>query len=259
VPGSRGRYQRYGWHYDLLTGERYRPGEDIFYAALARTYGGPALEPACGAARVLVTIYRQGIEVWGTDAAPAMLDLGHRRLSAARLAEPGLRDVPFTLLHMPLAHFSFDRRFGLVLLPLDSFRLLRSDHEQSGFLAAARQHLLPRGRLALDVTLPQPELPPVVAGAALPRPGGGTVRAITRWLQEGDDMIEETVLELTGSVGCSVVRETFRDPYRIVTADDLIALLGDCGWNVEQTWADHEHSPYRPGAERLVLVAAPEG
>ena len=51
-----------------------RPGPcEAFYRDLARQTGGPILELACGTGRLTLPLARDGHEVVGLDASPAML------------------------------------------------------------------------------------------------------------------------------------------------------------------------------------------
>ena len=55
-----------------------------FYLDLARRYGGPVLEIACGTGRVLLEIARNGIEIWGIDLSKEQLTV----LNSKLLKEP---------------------------------------------------------------------------------------------------------------------------------------------------------------------------
>lgn len=243
-------YRRFAWHYDLTTRDLSRPGEIEFYRALAAESAGPVLEPACGAGRVLARLTEAGRQLWGTDSSPEMLEL-----CAANLARAG---AAAELRCQPLNALDLAMEFGLILLPLDAFRLLGSRSEQLGFLAAAALLLRPDGRLALDLTLPHAVLPEPSWGPALPAPGGGTVRSRPSWQTVGSDQIEETWFEVTEPEGAQSVVVS-RDRFRLVTASDLAELLGSTGWRIERWQADFHGTPMSHDSIRLVVVAAPGG
>ncbi|MBI2302718.1 MAG: hypothetical protein HYU66_27745 [Armatimonadetes bacterium] len=230
----------------------------MFYAALARTCGGLAGEPACGAGRILAAAYASGVEVWGADPSEPMLALAGARLAAVREADPRLHALPYRLEPQTLQKLAPPRPCGLLMLPLDAFRLLRDGAEQLAFLARARAAVTPRGRLALDLTLPAQPPEELPFGAALTSPDGTLVRTRTRWRIEGDDLVEETEFELTPPGGAATV-EVCRDRYRNVAAAELDGLLRTTGWSTEARYADFWGTPFGAGAGRLVLVARPRG
>lgn len=177
------RYERFGWHYDAVAADRYRPGEARFYAELARTAHGLVLEPACGSGRILSLAWRAGQAVVGTDASQTMLDRAAARFRQLA-AQPNAPEQPVRLLRQPLQELALAEGFGLILLPLEAFRLLRSQAEQESFLVAAAAHLVPHGRLALDLTLPEAALPRRTSLGPLNGPDGRAVSATVRWRQE---------------------------------------------------------------------------
>lgn len=248
------RYERYGWHFDAICGTTFRPGEARFYADLARRGGGQALEPACGAARALATVYSAGIPCWGTDLSPAMLDLARRRLAAVHGLHADLARVPFHLQRQSLQELDLPERFGLVMLPLESFRLLREPDEQHEFLQRAAAHLTLGGRLAIDLTLPEARLPATSGPRRVDLPGGRSVTAEARWRRAGTDLIEETRVVESGPRGL-VHDQIFEDAYRLVTSAELLALLERHRWEVETVSGDHLGTVYRPGDPSLVVVA----
>ncbi len=247
------RYERYGWHYDALTAGQFRPGEAEFYRHWAQRGAGPVCEPACGAARVLAALYRSGLECWGADPSPAMLALAEHRL-AEQAAPP--RTPAVRLVRQAVQDFAFETAFGLVMLPLEAFRLLRTPAEQRAFLTMVRRHLRPGGALALDVTLPEATLPSFAGPFLAHHEQLGTVSATARWRRTAELTVEETLFETRGPDG-QVFREVVSDAYRVVTAAELDELLVATGWRAVLRWADHTGTPYRPGEGRLVCVAKP--
>lgn len=235
------RYGAFAWHYDALTATSFRPGERDFYLALARPGGGPVCEPACGAGRLLAPLCEAGVEVWGTDRSAAMLDLARRRLTAT-----GGR---FRLYEQSIQGLDLPASFQAILLPLDAFRLLRTDLEQRQFLARAAEHLLPGGYLALDLTLREATLPEVVRLPALDGPDG-EVTAESRWLDRGEELVEETTFRAAGAAP-----RVCRDIYRWVRPEDLRARLLATGWRIEVWAGDHQGTGYQSGDGMLVAVA----
>jgi len=121
--------------------------EDIvFYVDLAIEVGGPVLELGVGSGRVAVPTALAGVTVVGVDLSPDMLDLAWAR---ALPHDADLRLVRADMLSLPDLG-----RFALVTAPFRALLHLRDDEERLSVLRAARERLLPGGRLAFDVFHP---------------------------------------------------------------------------------------------------------
>lgn len=147
--GAEAHY-RDGVSYD----RRYRSRQaDIqFYVELARRYGGPVLELGVGTGRIARRIAEQGIEVVGVDGMQTMLQRAEaQRARSSRAVQGRLRFEQGDLRSLRLG-----QRFPLVTAPFNVFMHLytREDVEQA--LASVRRHLSPGGRLAFDVSNPDP-------------------------------------------------------------------------------------------------------
>jgi hypothetical protein len=92
-----------------------RPGEIELICAAARRIGGPVLELASGAGRVMRCLAREHHDVIGVEASPAMLKMAHE--TTRNLAT---RDR-MRFVRGDMRTFSFGRRFPLVIVPFNSF------------------------------------------------------------------------------------------------------------------------------------------
>ncbi len=124
-----------------------------FYVNLARTAdddGQTVLELGCGTGRVTLPIAAAGVSITGIDSSPAMLDVARARSGGAD--NPRWRQDD-------MASFQLEQRFGLVIIPFRSFQHLLSTAEQRACLRRIHDHLLPGGRLALNLVNPAPLFP----------------------------------------------------------------------------------------------------
>ena len=127
--------------------------EDVdFYVRLAKKAGGPVLEYGVGNGRIAIPIARAGVPVTGVDHSREMLAdlrgrLGHEPADVRRRVATRCGDM---------RRVRLKRRFPLVICPFNGLLHLyaRADVEQ--FLARVRDHLSPRGRFVLDVSMPDP-------------------------------------------------------------------------------------------------------
>ena len=106
---------------------------------LADAEAGPVLDVGAGTGRVALDLARAGHSVTALDREPELLDeLGRR--AAGAVVETAVADA---------AAFSLRRRFGLVIVPMQTIQLLP---KRAGFFASARRHLVPGGLLAIAIT-----------------------------------------------------------------------------------------------------------
>lgn len=131
---------------------RKRRADIDFYVRLARLSGGPVLEYGVGNGRVALAIARAGVEVVGMDLSRNML----RSLRAQLEREPPQVAERVTALRGDMRKKCIDARFPLVIAPFNVFLHLYDREDVEQFLARVREHLLPRGRLVFDFSVPVP-------------------------------------------------------------------------------------------------------
>lgn len=140
--------------YDLATlyDRVVRPGPcEAFYRDLARRAGGgtrpaPVLELACGTGRLTVPLARDGHEVVGLDASPAMLEAARAKAAAG--------DLRVTLVRGDMRSFVLRRSFALVVVSSNSLAHLTTSEDLRACLRRVRGHLAPGGLFAFDIVNP---------------------------------------------------------------------------------------------------------
>ena len=105
---------------------------------LADREGSPVLDVGAGTGRVALDLARRGHEV-------VALDLERR---AARGPARARRALAVTTVAADARDFDLDRRFPLVVVPMQTLQLLGGADGRARFLARAREHLRPGGLLA---------------------------------------------------------------------------------------------------------------
>jgi SAM-dependent methyltransferase len=124
------------WH-DIECG-----GYDLdlpLWRELADREGSPVLDVGAGTGRVALDLARRGHEVVALDRDPALLDALRERgagLSVSAVAADA-RD------------FALERRFTLVIVPMQTLQLLGGPAGRARFLRCARAHLATGGLLAV--------------------------------------------------------------------------------------------------------------
>jgi SAM-dependent methyltransferase len=123
-----------------------------FYVALATRAGGPVLEYGVGNGRIALPVARHGVAIVGVDhSAPMLRDL------RARLAQepPEVRRC-VRLVRGDMRRVRLRRRFPLVVCTFNTALHLYERTDVERFLARVREHLAPRGRFVVDLSMPRP-------------------------------------------------------------------------------------------------------
>jgi SAM-dependent methyltransferase len=107
---------------------------------LAEREAGPILDLGAGTGRVARNLSAGGNEVVALDLDPVLL-------SALSERDPGVSTVV-----ADARSFDLDRRFGLILAPMQTVQLLGGAGGRAAFLGAVRRHLIPGGLLAAALT-----------------------------------------------------------------------------------------------------------
>jgi SAM-dependent methyltransferase len=123
------------WH-DLECGG-YR--DDLpLWRELAEWARGPVLDVGAGTGRVTLDLAARGVPVVALDTDAALLDsLRHRAAG-----------LPVQTVVADARSFALDRRFGLVLVPMQTLQLLGGPRGRAAFLGCALAHLEPGGLVA---------------------------------------------------------------------------------------------------------------
>ena len=209
--------------------------EDVeFYVEEARAAAGPVVELACGTGRIAVPIAKAGVRLIGVDASPAMLEVA-REYAAAEGVE-----IDFRLGDMrdpPVAE-----RVPLVLIPFRSLLHMTSEPERLRALRAARELLLPGGRLVFDVFAPSPEDVEDTHGRWLEREPGIFERA------EWDESERTLTLSVRRGDEASSMLLAWLSPA------EWRMLLDRAGFDLEAQWGWFDRRPYA-GGEDVVFAA----
>ena len=183
-------------------------GEDLpLWRELAAACDGPVLDVGAGTGRVALHLAGRGHAVVALDRSPALLAALRERAAGlpVEIAEADAR--------------SFDlggRRFGLILVPMQTVQLLGGADGRAAFLARAAAHLAPGGLLAIAIA---DALEAFEEGEAIP---------LLPDLREIDGVVYSSrpiaVRMERGGAAIHRVRETVDLAGRRTVADDVIVL-----------------------------------
>ena len=211
--------------------------EDVrFYVDEARSAEGPVVELGVGTGRIAIPVASEGIAVIGVDSSPGMLEVCRRRAELAGVAH--LLDLRLGDLREP----PVEERVRLVTVPFRSLLHLLTDEERLRGLEAARDLLVPGGRLVFDVFAPSAEDIEDTHGRWLEREPGIWERA------DWDEAARTLTLSVRGEEGGSTMRLAWLGP------DDWRRLLRRAGLELVALYGWFDRRPYT-GGEDTVWIA----
>ena len=222
--------------------------EDVaFYVAEARKAtgaaratgtgpGAPVVELGVGTGRIAVPTAAAGVRVIGVDSSAGMLELCRLRAAAAGV-EP-LLDLRLGDLREP----PVDERVPLVTCPFRSYLHLADDGERLAALRAARDLLLPGGRLIFDVFTPSADDIEDTDARWLEREPGIWERA------DWDEDERRLVLTVRSDDAESSMTLAWLSP------DEWRLLLERAGFEVEACYGWFDRRPYQGGEDSIWIA-----
>lgn len=227
-----------------------------FYAQLAREARGPVLELGAGTGRVTLALARAGVSVVGLDQSQHML--AQARVRVAR--EPAAVQSRIELRRGDLRSVRLRRRFALVLAPFNLFMHLYSRRDLERGLATVRAHLLPRGRFAMDVLVPdlgalRRDPARVYRCRPVFDPTDGQRHAYGEAYAYDPVRQVQTVRMMFQRLDRPAIERTTPLSLRCYFPEELCALLHYNGFSVTARYGDFERGPLTARSESQILVA----
>lgn len=237
-----------------------RGDEPLWRWAAERWSGHPVLELGAGSGRITALL--------GERAEPLVaVDLNPEAVRAARERLAGRTGVHLVIADM--RRLALRGRFSLVAAANDPFSHLRTDEGRDRALSRVAEHLAPDGRFLLDALwftddwireAAGPDGKTVVdrpdRGPAADDDGAAGGRLVVRqsWRCRPDShLCRAEYVCLRGDE--EVARAAFRGRYW--TRDELERRLTRAGLRIDALWGGYERETWSPGAEHLVVMAAP--
>jgi SAM-dependent methyltransferase len=211
--------------------------EDVpFYVAEARKAGGPVVELGVGTGRIAVPTAVAGVAVIGVDSSARMLEVCRRRAETAGVA--GLLDLRLGDLAAP----PVSEQVRLVTCPFRAYLHLPDAAGRLGALAAARELLVPGGRLIFDVFAPLRDDIEETHGRWIEREPEIFERA------DWDEQAQTLTLSVRGPEGEGTMRLAW------ISESEWRRTLEEAGFEVERSYGWFDYRPYG-GGEDMVFIA----
>lgn len=237
---------RDGRHYDLLYSHAYPQ----FWVDLAREYGGPILELACGTGAKAIPIAQAGFDVTGIDSSETMLAEAKRKASAANVG------IPWHLADM--RSFQLGERYPLILLLANAICHLLTYQDLEACLAAVKAHLAPGGRFIVNVFVP--DLALLSKGAQERESFGGYAdpdtgeRVVITSAPYYDAATQIRHNRLFYKVGDGSEVEAGDLPMRMYFPQELDALFQYNGFAIEHKYGDTDRSPFDADSSTQIFI-----
>ena len=211
--------------------------EDVgFYVEEALAAGGTVVELGVGTGRIAIPVAAEGVPVIGVDSSEGMLAVCRRQAELAGVSH--LLDLRLGDLREP----PVAERVRLVTCPFRSFLHLDSDAERLRALRAARELLVPGGRLVFDVFAPSRGDIEETNGRWLEREPGIWERA------DWDEEAHTLTLSVRDEHGGSTMSLAWLPP------EEWRRLLAEAGFELQALYGWFDRRPYR-GGEDTVWIA----
>ncbi|MEN8097700.1 MAG: class I SAM-dependent methyltransferase [Chloroflexota bacterium] len=230
--------------------------QDIdFYCSMAEQSGGSILELGCGTGRTLIPIAQAGHRIIGLDSSQEMLDLAADKVA-------NLEDASKVHLEQgTMTSFSFDESFSLVTVPFNTFLHLPSRNDQIIALKNIHQHLLPDGRVIIDLPSPTSITDATHDGSMvlerqfeLADVGATLLQFSSTRLDMESQLYYVTWIYdwilANGETHRRVIPMTLRYLFPI----EASRMFSDAGLELVETYGDFDQSPYDEESESLILV-----
>jgi SAM-dependent methyltransferase len=256
--------------YDLdLSGDQ--PHLDM-YLALAAASDGAVLELAAGTGRLAVPLAQAGHRVTAVDRDPQMLSRARAHWSEWREAANSGQTSGVSAgvsaggsletIEADITALELDRRFGLVVLALNTLLMLPGREAQLAALSAMAGHLAPDGRAVIDVWLPGPDDLELYDGRLSLdwlRQDEQTGRSVAKLFSARYDAAHATARVLTifdswPAPGGGLRRVSREDELWLLSAHELLAMTRQAGLVPTVVGGDYGLGGFGTGSERLVLV-----
>ncbi len=154
--------------------------------------------------------------------------------------------------------FSFDESFALIFIAANTFLMLKPD-DRWACLARVREHLAPRGRFAIDVFQPDPNLIAGMEGGVIDEweredpETGRLVRKFSSTRANVDGVTQRIWFEEIGDDG-TVRRVGGTTTLHYLWRRETELLFSEAGFKVESLHGDYDGGPVDAASRKLLAV-----
>lgn len=253
-------YENNAEFYDCCLSNQRLNADIPFFIESAKVSPGPVLEVCCGTGRVLLELVRNGIEADGIDLSEGMLSVLERKLAA----ESEEIRSHIKVYRQDMRAIELPRKYGLIILPFNSFMFLTEDTDIKECLRGLREHLLPAGKVIMSIHNVD-YLDLVVLGEeetlnVTTLPNGDVIKYVG-WTTEIDEKKKVMVSMFRHDTYSMDILKESTDPDIIITryyeCDEICNILKDNGFIVNKPiLGAFDGSIFEEGSEQMIIRAS---
>jgi SAM-dependent methyltransferase len=235
------------------------PSDVEMYIALAAAGDGTVLELMAGSGRIATPLAVAGNSVVAVDRDAHMLARAAARWK--RVKRRAAKGGALELVQRDVTKLKLEKRFGLVIVALNSLLLLDGRGAQRNLFDIIAAHLRPDGRAVIDVWLPAPEDLALYDGRIVldwtrddPETGATVTKRTSARYEPASRIAHVTSFFdewRDGRLALSTMRS---DTSTFVSADELERFASDAGLIVDTVAGDYEMGHFATDSERVVMV-----
>jgi SAM-dependent methyltransferase len=249
-------------YYDESPIVRGRTQDVAFYREAVREFGDPVLELGCGTGRITMALAQMGKRVTGLDLSERMLERAAKKRSMLRTEER----ERLHLVQGDMAKFDLGEKFRLIIIPFRPFQHLLEVKAQMACLDCVRKHLMPGGRLILDVFQTDAERmhDPVHMRETLiveyKTSDGRKVRITERVaaFHRAEQINDVEMIFAIEHPGGKKERLVFAWPLRYFFRYEVEHLLARSGFRVKSLYGNFDRTPLEDASPEMIFVAQSE-
>ncbi|MFC1564098.1 class I SAM-dependent methyltransferase [candidate division KSB1 bacterium] len=232
--------------------------EDIpFLLEETKKTKGSILELACGSGRIMIPFAEAGHEIWGFDNSDEMLALFEKNLENGK---PEWKDL-IHYSNQDMVDFKYSRKFGLIIIPFNSFLLMTDRKDMDKCLKNCRNHLEKGGVFIIDVFSPNFEL----CAAKEPKMSflkhfyhPGIDKVVVQWEYAVRDMGEQVIdidflYEEYDKIG-RLERKTQNLKMSLVFRYELQYMLEKNGFKIQKFYGNYDRSPFTSESPQMIYI-----
>jgi SAM-dependent methyltransferase len=240
--------------YDVIYGALRSGVDHDYYLRRARDAHGPVLEVGVGTGRLFLDMLREGVDAYGIDLSPAMIDVLQGRLEKRDRHRVQVQDV---------RRLAWNRPFRLIVAPFRVLSHLVRIEDQLTALQRVREHLAPDGEFLFDLFVPDAVLvtrgmPPTVDFEGEWSPGH-SLRRTTSVVPRPHAQINEVTMRFEWEEGGRVHDRSWKFLMRYFYRYEIEHLLARCGLEICGLCGDFGNHPLDEGSKEFVIHSRAKG
>jgi 2-polyprenyl-3-methyl-5-hydroxy-6-metoxy-1,4-benzoquinol methylase len=220
-----------------------------FFSDLARQYGSPILDVACGTGRLTIPLAEQGYTMTGVDITSEMLKTAQEKSEHLSL--------PINWIEADVRKLMMNQNYQIIYTTGNAFQAFLTRETQEGLLQFVHKHLHPKGVFAFETR--NPVLSELLKKQDGKRKIGIDVngkRIIHTWQNSYDPITQLGHHKQTYQTSLNEHKKakTTRIAIRYVFPQELETLLHYNGFVLESVYGDFDKSPLQADSPLMVCI-----